>query len=516
MGRTVVRVGVPAGATVPAQVGYWARQRPGATAVTAAGQRRGYADVVGLAAAVAGRLAAAGVSAEDRVAMLLRRGPDVPAALLGTAWAGCACVPLDPGHPPERLERQLADARARVIITDRGAVPVGHAGRTVVALADLPRPGAPPPGTAPHPDALAYVLYTSGSTGSPKGVAVTHGALANCLDVTRRNLAYPPGGKLLAVTTLSFDIAMLELLLPLTSGGETVIGGNQDARSGEVLAATIARQRPDYLHATPLTWQLLLLAGWPGDRRLVALCGGDLVPPVLAAALSERARQVWHLYGPTEGTMYAVCDRVRPGPQPPVVPIGDPIDGVRAYVLDPALREVADGEVGELCLGGVALARGYLDAPAATAGRFVPDPYRGGQRLYRTGDLARRLPDGRLELRGRDDRQIKIRGHRVELDEVEAVLNDHPEVALAATVAVGGAGSGGRRIVAYLQLAPDTTDPAAARATLGRVREYVRSRLPRYMVPATFGVLAALPTTATGKLDRAALSRIPPPRRRPP
>ncbi|MBX7266322.1 amino acid adenylation domain-containing protein [Micromonospora sp. Llam7] len=486
---------------VPQLVRPWTRHAPQAAAVRQGNQSRDYGAVTGLARAVADRLAAAGVRAEDRVAVLADRSADLPAALLGIAASGAVCVPMDATHPPDRLGYVAADAQARLLLTDgTQPVPPVLAGLPVLRLDTL----APAPGEVGfdgHPYQLAYLLYTSGSTGRPKGVGVTHGALANCLSTTARAVGYAPGERWLAVTPLTFDIAMLELLLPLCAGGQVEIAGREQARSGPELARLLSVTIPRYLHATPLTWQMLFTAGWTGASGLVALIGGDRVPPALGGRLADRVARVHHLYGPTEATMYAVSDIVRPGPQPAALPIGTAIPGTRAVVLDSALRPVPHGTVGELCLGGVCLARGYLGRPALTAQRFVPDPDHPGERLYRTGDRARLLPDGRLELRGRDDDQVKIRGHRIELGEIENVMSEHPDVAVAAAVVVPAGAD--QRLVAYVQL-----HPAAPATALDTLRAYLRDKLPGPMRPTAIGALRTMPTTTTGKVDRSALARI--------
>ncbi|MEW2476756.1 amino acid adenylation domain-containing protein [Micromonospora gifhornensis] len=486
---------------VPQMVRRWTQRAPHAPAVRQGSHTRDYQAVAGLARAVADRLAAAGIRAEDRVAVLADRSADLPAVLLGIAAAGAVCVPMDATHPADRLRYVATDAQARLLLTDgTQQVPPTLAGLPVLRLDTL----APVSGEVDfdgHPQQLACLLYTSGSTGRPKGVGVTHGALANCLTATAEALTYAPGERLLAVTPLTFDIAMLELLMPLTTGGQVEIASREQARSGPDLAQLLATTTPRYLHATPLTWQMLFTAGWTGDGGLVALIGGDRVPPALGGRLAERVERVHHLYGPTEATMYAVSDIVPPGPQPAVLPIGTAIPGTRAVVLDRALRPVPPGTVGELCLGGVCLARGYLGRPALTAERFVPDPDHPGERLYRTGDRALVLPDGRLELRGRDDDQVKIRGHRIELGEIENVMSEHPDVAVAAAVVVPVGAD--QRLVGYVQLRP-----AASASALDTLRAYLRDKLPGHMRPTAIGALRTMPTTTTGKVDRAALARI--------
>ncbi|MCM4083116.1 amino acid adenylation domain-containing protein [Paractinoplanes hotanensis] len=497
-------------AAFPVSFAAWAARHPEAVACAAGTQTRTYRQIDARAWALAAALREAGVRDEDRVVVAPERTADLPAVLLGVARSGGVCVPVDPAHPIERVNLIVADAAAKVVVTDH-AGDGGWDGRTVIGHRDLAPGLSPDRWQPPHPDSLSYLLYTSGSTGQPKGVAVTHGAVAACLDVTRRAIGFEAGASLLAVTPLTFDIAVLELMLPLVCGGSIVLASRQQARTGPELAGMITAARPRFLHATPLTWQLLRHAGWTGDRGLTVLIGGDRVPPVLAGELAGSTAAVHHLYGPTEATMYSVSDVVPPGPQPDVLPIGMPIEGSVAGVYDTRMQPVPDGTVGELCLGGVSLARGYVNAPALTAARFVPDPARPGRRLYRTGDLARVLPDGRLELRGRTDDQIKIRGHRVELGEVENALAGHTAVTAAAAVAGAGA-DGSPRIVAFVQLR-DSVAASDRERVLDEIREHVRQRLPQHMCPAAYAVVRAMPTTTTGKIDRKVLAGVPLPER---
>ncbi|WP_204045384.1 non-ribosomal peptide synthetase [Acrocarpospora phusangensis] len=489
----------------------WVELTPEAVAVRFGADQRTYRQLAEDSDAIAAGLT---LAPESRIGVMLPRSADLPAVLLAVAKAGHVCVPLDPTHPPERLAHVITDARVAALLVETGTdLSAIAADVLVLHPGDLKRgtPEARP--RRPLPGGLAYVLYTSGSTGPPKGVAVTHGGLANCLAATRRLMDYRPGQRLLAVTTISFDIAMLEIFLPLVSGGETILATTKEARDGEALQAALRRWRPHVVQATPLTWQMLFLCGWTGDPDLVVSCGGDVVTPALAARLIACVRTLWHTYGPTETSLYTACQIVEPGPQPPVVPVGGPIDGTYFRLLDDRLRPVPPGVIGELCIGGAGLARGYVGQPELTATRFVPDPDGDGERLYRTGDLARWRSDGRLELHGRNDRQVKIRGHRIEPGEIESVLFGHPEVALAAAVVTGDR-SEARQIIAYVQVRSE----AAAGRVLNELPGYVRERLPEVMVPAAYGVVDPMPVRTNGKVDRTALARLKPPQagRRPP
>jgi amino acid adenylation domain-containing protein len=347
------------------------------------------------------------------------------------------------------------------------------------------------------PASLAYVLYTSGSTGRPKGVQISHRAVVNFLTSMRRQPGLGAEDVLLAVTTLAFDIAALEIFLPLTTGARVVIAGREVTGDGRRLARLVAESRATVMQATPATWRMLLDAGWEGSRRLKVLCGGEALPPDLAERLLPRCAELWNLFGPTETTIWSTLWQVRPG-QP--IAIGRPIANTQAYVLDREMQPVPLGVPGELYLGGDGLARGYLNRPELTAARFVPDPFHpeSGARLYRTGDQVRYRTDGNIEFLGRLDHQVKVRGFRIELGEIEAGLSRHPQVRDRVVVAREEGGAN-KRLVAYV--VPGAGPVPAA----DDLRAFLGKRLPPYMVPSAFVMLDTLPMTANGKVDRKAL-----------
>ncbi len=478
--------------------------RPDAPAVAFDGSATGFGDLNARGNRLARRLRAIGVGPGSLVGLCAERSVEMIVGLLGVLKAGGAYVPLDPHYPEGRLAFMLEDARAPVLLTSKtlaGTIPSG--GAAVVAIdedeGEIATPGGNLDGVT-HPDALAYVIYTSGSTGRPKGVAVTHGALGNFLGSLGQTLGFTRDDALLAVTTLSFDIAALELFLPLTSGGRIELAGREEAGDGVALARRIEAAGVSFLQATPATWRLLLEAGWPGSPALTMLCGGEALPRPLADRLLPKGRALWNLYGPTETTIWSTLGRVEAAEGP--VPIGRAIANTQLYVLDPRGRPVPVGVAGELHIGGSGLARGYLGRPALTAERFVPDPFgpRPGRRLYRTGDLARWLGDGTLECLGRVDHQVKIRGFRVELGEVEAALLRHPGVLEAVAVAREDA-SGEQALVGYVV---HRTGEAAA-PTPAEIRRSLLGSLPDYMVPTHLVTLDRLPLTPNGKVDRNAL-----------
>ncbi|GAB4213489.1 MAG: hypothetical protein OHK0022_50680 [Roseiflexaceae bacterium] len=463
-----------------------------------------------------------GVGPEARVAVLLPRNADLVAALLGVLYAGGAYIPLDPSYPAARLHAILHDAGPLVVLTTQDLA-AGLADLPGVCLAvdqlDLAAlPAAEPAAVAP--EQLAYLIYTSGSTGQPKGVEIPHRALLNLLEALRERPGLRAEDRLLAVTTVSFDIAVLELWLPLSVGAQITLADDQTIADGEQLLELLRRSGATVLQATPATWQLLIEAGWQGDHQLKALVGGEALPPDLAGWLADACASVWNMYGPTETTVWSACGPVFANERP--ISVGRPIDNTQMYVLDEWLEPVPVGVAGLLYIGGDGLARGYHNRPDLTAEQFVPNPFgvggardlgreaskasgtsssqsaAPGPRLYRTGDLARYLPDGRLEILGRTDQQVKVRGFRIELGEVEATLRQHPDLREAAVVARDDL-PGGRGLAAYV-----VTHPGAA-LLAGELRQFLQRDLPNYMVPAAFITLPELPRTPNGKLDRRSL-----------
>ena len=441
---------------------------------------------------------------ESRVGVCLERSLELVVALLGVLKAGGAYLPLDPAYPPERLDFMLRDAGASVLLTSealRHCIP-DYEGEVLCldsAAAELTcRPDSPPTARTTL-DNLAYVIYTSGSTGAPKGSMNSHRSLVNFLFSMAASPAFTASDVLLAVTPVSFDIASLELFLPLIVGAHLVLATRRDAIDGEVLASLIHRYRVTAMQATPSTWRLLLAADPVVPISVTAMCGGEALPPDLANHLTSRGATLWNLYGPTETTVWSTIQRVQPDSGP--VPIGRPIANTQVYVLDRDLSPLPAGIAGELWIGGVGVARGYLGRPALTAERFLPDPFNtvGGARLYRTGDLARWRPDGTLEFLGRLDHQVKLRGVRIELGEIEAMLIAHPDVREALVVVSPHQIADERHLVAYL--VPRGGD----RAEIGALRLYMKTRLPEYMLPSSVVWLERFPLTPNGKIDRAAL-----------
>ncbi|MGE6762903.1 amino acid adenylation domain-containing protein [Corallococcus interemptor] len=478
-----------------------AQATPDAVALRSGAVTLTYQQLIQRAHQVANALKQEGVTPGGLVGLFTERGPDMVVGLLGILEAGAGYVPLDPGFPPERLAFMVEDAKLSLVLTQRAlqsTLPSTTAKALFVEDTTSQADTAPEaPGVTP--EAVAYVIYTSGSTGKPKGVRVPHRAVVNFLGTMQEAPSLSPQDVLLAVTTLSFDIAVLELLLPLTTGAQVVLASRDTASDGSLLKAALEANAVTTMQATPSTWRLLLEAGWQPRPGFKALVGGEALPRELAEALLARVGSLWNMYGPTETTVWSTTWRV----QPPLssIRIGRPIANTQLYLLDAHLAPVPVGVAGELYIGGDGVTLGYLHRPELTQERFLPNPFRAGERMYRTGDLARWLADGTVEYLGRNDSQVKLRGFRIELGEVEAALASHPSLAQAVAL-VREDRPGDRRLVAYL-----VTKPGQA-YTDTELRKHLRSQLPQYMVPQHFVELEALPLTPNGKVDRKAL---PPP-----
>jgi amino acid adenylation domain-containing protein len=468
------------------------------------GERRlTYAELDARANRLARFLRGRGAGPGTLTAICLDRSPELLVALLAVMKAGGAYVPLDPALPRARLESMARDAGLTLVLTgapwdtalsDLG----GQVVRVDDAAAELAACSPEPVERMGSSADLAYVIYTSGSTGRPKGVEIPHRALTNFLCAMRTAPGCAAGDTLLAVTTLSFDIAGLELYLPLIVGGRVELATQEEAIDGRLLIERLRQVRPTIMQATPSTWRMLIDAGWLGSDTLTVLCGGEPLSPALATELHRRAASVWNMYGPTETTIWSTLDRVEPGATR--ISIGRPIANTSVYILDRARHVVPVGVAGELCIGGEGLARGYRGQPDLTAERFIPNPFATapGDRLYRTGDLARYCPDGRIEHLGRLDFQVKIRGFRVEVGEVETVLRRHPSLA-EVVVAAKDERAGAKQLVAYVVGRPDQP------LVVSDVRAFAQAQLPAYMVPSHIVALETLPLTANNKIDVRAL-----------
>lgn len=457
--------------------------------------------------ALARALRSRGIARGHRVGLCGPRDVFMVVAMLGVLKAGAAYVPLDQAFPFERLAHMVADAQPTALVTAGGSagapawapgVPTIDIASPAFSTADEAGPLVPDDVLDARPEDAAYLIYTSGSTGRPKGVAVPHRAVVNFLDSMAHTPGLHSGDRLLAVTTLSFDIAVLELLLPLAVGAQAVIASREEVQDPRQLALLILRHEITAMQATPSAWRALLDAGWTGGPGFRALVGGEPLPAALAERLLASCGALWNMYGPTETTVWSTCWQVR-DPRAGIA-IGRPIANTQVHVLDPQGRPCPIGVPGEAFIGGAGVAVGYHGRDALTAERFVPDRLGGpaGARLYRTGDRCRWRHDGQLEHLGRMDHQVKVRGFRIELGEIESVLQEHPAVAQCVVV-TRSEREEDVRLVAYAVLRVGPQADASA------LREHLRLRLPEYMVPQHVVPLPALPLLPNGKIDRASL-----------
>jgi amino acid adenylation domain-containing protein len=454
------------------------------------------------ARSLAARLIAEGLQPGGLVGICVERSPEMVGAVLAVMLAGGAYVPLDPRHPRERLQMVLEDSGAQLLLALRDlglntSAKVLNLGRDLGAprLASATWAG---PATL-SPTDLAYVIYTSGSTGKPKGVTIEHGALINLLLSMQREPGLTSADTLVAITTLAFDIAGLELLLPLITGARLVLATDAEVMDGRQLLTLLERTKATVLQATPGAWRILIDAGWTNSLPLKALCGGEALPRELAEKLLDRASEVWNVYGPTETTIWSSATRVPRGTGSPR--IGPPIANTQFYVLDQRRNPTPIGVTGELYIGGAGLARGYWNRPELTKEKFIPNPF-GQGRIYATGDLARIHADGSIELLGRADFQVKIRGYRIELAEIEAAIASHPRV-LEAVVTAHKFETGTTRLVAYVVGAGQAHE--TSELLIQELKSNLSRTLPDYLIPNAFVILPALPRNANGKLDRKAL-----------
>ena len=440
-----------------------------------------------------------GVTSDVLVGLCVERSITMLVGLLGILKAGGAYVPLDPKYPRDRIAHILADSQAPLLITEQSLVSNLPDHTAQVLCLDTAWNQIETEDTANlqptiQADNLAYVIYTSGSTGKPKGVQIEHRSLVNFLASMQTAPGLQTSDVMVAVTTICFDIAALELYLPLITGARVVIASTDVAADGKQLSQTLAATNATIMQGTPATWKMLLSSGWKGHTQFKVLCGGEALPRSLAQILQANAKSVWNLYGPTEATVWASVaqiheqanDRIGDAHQDKntpnrddLEPIGLPIANTQLYILDTSLQPVPVGIPGELHIGGHGLARGYLNRPELTQQRFIPNPFSNvsGSRLYKTGDLARSCPDGSIEWLGRLDHQIKLRGFRIELGEIEANLGQHPAIQ-GGVVMVREDNPGDQRLVAYYvaqDAIPSTT-----------LRDFLKTQLPDYMVPSAF------------------------------
>ena len=472
---------------------------PFAVAVADRDERITYRELDERANQLANQLVELGVEPGTLVGVCLERAVDLVVALLGVLKSGGGYVPVDPTYPPQRQEFMLADAAVPVLLTEERLLHVSDPPGTAVVCLDRDRrriavQSSEAPRVPADPERVAYQIYTSGSTGEPKGVMVVHRSVANLLSHMRRSPGMDEHDVLANLTTPAFDLSVPDWFLPLTTGARLAIVPREATLDAIELADWLTRSGATFVQATPTTWQMLVDAGWAGNSSLKIVCGGEALPPSLRDALLTRGTSLWHMYGPTEATVWSSALELGRGEGPP--PLGGPIANTSFYVLDSNRQPVPIGVLGELYIGGEGVALGYHNRSQLTAEKFVENPF-GPGRLYRTSDLVRWRPDGTFEFSGRIDHQVKLRGYRIELGEIEAILAGHPDVG-GAVAAVCEVGPGDWRLVAYLL-------PGANQPDVDELRRLLKTRLPPFMVPSSLVVLESFPVNANGKLDRAAL-----------
>jgi amino acid adenylation domain-containing protein len=499
----------PRDLTFPHLFARQAAQTPNAIAVVAGAKSLTYRELEQRSDALARRLISLGFGPNARVGVFVNRSADLIIAPLAILKAGNAYVPLDPTYPPGRLTQIIERSALVAIIAQSESAPPPLRSAPIVSINDTSEPGTTAkssPLPSIRPEDTAYVIFTSGSTGQPKGVQISHGALTNFLCAMRGTPGFAAQDTIVAVTTICFDIAALELFLPLTVGATAVIASEEETRDGRLLLSLLRQARARVLQATPATWELLIEAGWRGDPQLRMLCGGEALPRHLADRLLERSPELWNMYGPTETTIWSSARRIARGNGP--ILIGPPIANTQFYVVDRNGALVPQGAIGELMIGGDGVAVGYWDMSALTSERFPADGFRDapGTKLYRTGDLVRMRQDGEFQYIGRTDQQVKLRGFRIELGEIEAVLLRHDAVRRA--VATTGEGvSGETAIFAYIELRGDAV--ARRQQAIEALRADIAATLPDYMRPRDIVVVDAIPLLPNGKINRKSLALAP-------
>jgi polyketide synthase PksJ len=449
---------------------------------------------------VARHLISLGVTGGDLVGICLERSVEMVVSVLGVLKAGCCYLPLDPIFPDDRIKYMIEDSGAKVLISQSSlGNKLLHLNQKPVVLIDkdkklISRHSKEKPELSIDNQALAYVIYTSGSTGKPKGVKVHHQAVVNFLSSMIKKPGITGDDRLLGVTTLSFDISVLELLLPLSAGAELVIAGIDDIIDGNRLSDLLTKNDITIMQATPATWTLLLGSGWKGKPNLKVLCGGEAISPGLVRELLPKVSTFWNMYGPTETTVWSTCNQLT-NAEPPIL-IGTPIDNTTIHILDRNFKEVPVGVVGEVCIGGLGVTKGYHNRPELTAEKFITSE--NGRIIYRTGDLGRILSDGNIELFGRSDNQIKLRGFRIEPGEIESLLSRLSGVK-EAVVKVHRFEDNDDRLVAFLAV------DGMAKITKESIIESLSHNLPQYMIPSYFQEYDDFPRLPNGKANKKAL-----------
>jgi len=484
-----------------------AKETPDNIAVTFGDTRLTYAEVESRSNQIARYLTAQGLAAGDLVGICVERSAEMLVYLYGIMKTGAGYVPLDPAYPADRLQYMCDHSGLKLIVTETNlAEQVASYGKPQIEIdtleSEIQQLDSSPVKDTTSPSNICYVIYTSGSTGKPKGVQVPHGAVVNFLYSMQQTPGFTADDSVLAVTTLSFDIAVLELYLPTVSGGEVVVMDSLATADGIKLAEAIEKHNISLMQATPATWRLLIQSGWQGKEDLKVLCGGEPMPRDLVDPLVKRCGQLWNMYGPTETTVWSAAFQIVSGDAQ--ILIGKPIGNTQIYILDAGGNEVPVGCEGEVYIGGAGVTFGYRNRQDLTDERFVENRYRDpftdyvSSKLYKTGDLARYRFDGNIQFLRRNDKQVKVRGFRIELGEIEQTIKTHPAVEQNVCI-VREDTAGDARLVAYV------ISKSSQTVTPGQLRDHLRKSLPFYMVPQQFVELESMPQTNNGKIDFKAL-----------
>jgi amino acid adenylation domain-containing protein len=501
----------PSDSTVHSLVSVQAARTPNAIAVECGGKSLTYQDLECRANQLGNHLRALGVGPDTLVGVCVERSLDMVISVLGVLKAGGAYVPIDPDLPIDRIALIVKDTSAPVMLMHGALLDrLPEVDARMVCLDEdwngIAKESSTLLPANAGPSNLAYVIYTSGSTGTPKGVEIQHSAVVNFLSAMQREPGFEAEDVILALTTLSFDIAVLEILMPLTVGAKSVIVKRDILADPKLLSEAVDSHGISIMQATPATWRMLMNAGWKGNLKIKAFCGGEAISPDLSEWLLGCCGELWNMYGPTETTVWSSISRLNKG-EP--ITIGRPIANTRIYIVDDQMEPVPIGIPGELLIGGAGLARGYRNQTALSAEKFIPDRFSkdSAARLYRTGDLARYRSNSEIEFIGRRDFQVKLRGYRIELGEIESIMLSHPQVR-EGVVMVREDVPNQPMLVAYVAIVKNmdiglkSPDPSRLWPEL---RQLIRSKLPDYMMPSVFVVLEAMPQTPDGKIDRNSL-----------
>ena len=506
----------PKHSSLPAELSRQALATPNAIAVRSGDKQLSYRQLDEQSSEFSKFLTLAGIQRGDLVGICSHRSPQLLVQILGILKAGAGYVPLDPMYPVDRLRHMCDDSQLKLIVTeDKLEELASQFGKPIVLFDGLnsshrsslqlnDNSTCKTTDSLPEiaPSDTCYVIYTSGSTGKPKGVMVPHGAVVNFLYSMKQQPGYDPQENVLAITTLSFDIAVLELYLPLLFGGTVTIADRETATDGKKLIEILERENIHLMQATPATWRMMISAGWEGKKGLKVLCGGEPMPLELVEPLLARCSELWNMYGPTETTVWSTALRIHSADS--TILIGRPIGNTQIYLLDSQGEEVPVGVEGEVMIAGAGVTKGYWNRPDLTAERFADNPYFNpfedyiNHRLYRTGDIAVYRMDGNIEYRRRNDKQIKLRGFRIELGEIEAAILDDQGIAQAVVI-VRNDHANDPKLIAYLTKRDDKD------LSIENLRERLRSTLPQYMIPQSFVILSAMPLTENGKVNVKAL-----------